>query len=209
MKKRMNHVDRLTVMAAIATMTLVAVAALASPAFAHHPFGEAVPNSWFQGLVSGIGHPTLGPDHLMFIVAVGLLSSLFGLGVPVAFVVASLVGTGLHLLLLSLPAPELGIAASVLVVGLLLAYRRGSAAVAVSLAALAGVFHGYAYGEAVIGAEMTPLLAYLLGFSIVQLAIALAARQLGQQLQQRGEALRFAGFALSGAGAAFISNIIL
>ncbi|MFM1901805.1 MAG: hypothetical protein RLZZ216_2381, partial [Cyanobacteriota bacterium] len=57
---------------------------LAAPALAHHPFGMAEGsqlNAW-QGLVSGIGHPLLGPDHLLFLLAIGFI----GLGRPVAWV---------------------------------------------------------------------------------------------------------------------------
>jgi urease accessory protein len=35
----------------------------------------------------------------------------------------------------------------------------------------AGLAHGYAYGEAVIGAEATPLVAYLAGLALVQMAL--------------------------------------
>jgi urease accessory protein len=40
------------------------------------------------------------------------------------------------------------------------------------LAALAGLFHGYAYGEAVVGAGMDPIMAYLAGLCLIQMAIA-------------------------------------
>jgi len=36
------------------------------------------------------------------------------------------------------------------------------------LLALFGLFHGYAFGEAVLGAEATPVIAYLAGLAIVQ-----------------------------------------
>ncbi len=39
-----------------------------NPVFAHHPFGmgeSSTLTSW-QGFISGIGHPLLGPDHLLF-----------------------------------------------------------------------------------------------------------------------------------------------
>jgi len=65
---------------------------LAGPALAHHPFGMAEGaglNAW-QGLVSGIGHPLLGPDHLLFLLAIGFI----GLGRPVAWVLP-LLATGL------------------------------------------------------------------------------------------------------------------
>ncbi len=44
-----------------------------------------------------------------------------------------------------------------------------------TLAIIAGVFHGYAYGEAIVGAEMNPLVAYLAGFTVIQLLVAFTA----------------------------------
>jgi urease accessory protein len=85
--------------------------------------------------------------------------------------------------------------------------------VVVLLAAAAGLFHGYAYGEAVVGAEMAPLFAYLLGFAAIQMGIALAsygiARRLGYGSESGALNLRFAGFTLAGVGAAFLSGVVL
>ena len=41
---------------------------------AHHPFGmEEVSLSPIQGFLSGVGHPLLGPDHFLFLVALMLV----------------------------------------------------------------------------------------------------------------------------------------
>ena len=50
------------------------------------------------------------------------------------------------------------------------------------LAAVAGLFHGWAYGAAVVGAEATPLLAYLAGFGVTQLLIAVVVGIFVRQL---------------------------
>ena len=39
------------------------------------------------------------------------------------------------------------------------------------LFAVAGLFHGYAYGEAIVGAETAPLAAYFLGFALIQFVL--------------------------------------
>ena len=46
-----------------------------APAFAHHPFAMAEGGEMnvIQGLLSGIAHPLLGPDHLLFLLAIGFL----------------------------------------------------------------------------------------------------------------------------------------
>ena len=46
-----------------------------------------------------------------------------------------------------------------------------SAGRALLLFALAGLVHGYALGESIVGAEASPLVAYLLGLLIMQTAI--------------------------------------
>jgi urease accessory protein len=187
-----------------------------TPALAHHPFGGQAPTNAIQGFLSGLGHPVIGLDHLAFVITIGLLAAVMGRGllIPVGFVLASLAGTGIHLMELNLPAPEFFISASVLLFGVLLALRQQPhTAIVCGLATLAGLFHGYAYGEAVVGADMTPLLAYLLGFASIQMGVAIAAYKVAQQVggSREGNALnlRFAGFALAGVGAAFLSGVVL
>lgn len=189
---------------------------VSTPAFAHHPFGGETPSNAIQGFLSGLGHPVIGLDHLAFVIAAGLLAALMGQGlsIPFSFVLASLAGTGLHLRAFDLPAPEFSISASVLLFGILLAMRkRPPLVVVLGLAALAGLFHGYAYGEAIVGADMAPLLAYLLGFTSIQMSIAVAAYWAAKRLGAGGEQgtlnLRFAGFTLAGVGAAFLSGVVL
>ncbi|WP_008309896.1 HupE/UreJ family protein [Leptolyngbya sp. PCC 6406] len=189
---------------------------LCAPAMAHHPFGGEAPTNAIEGFLSGVGHPVIGLDHLAFIITVGLLAAIFnrGLLIPVAFVVTSLLGTVVHLLNVNLPAPEFFISASVLVFGLLLAMKNSlPSGIMIALAAAAGLFHGYAYGEAVVGAGMPSLLAYLIGFSTIQMAISvgvyLTAKQLGASSDVKPLNLRFAGFTLMGIGAAFLSATVL
>ena len=76
------------------------------------------------------------------------------------------------------------------------------------LAALAGLFHGWAYGAAVVGAEATPLLAYLAGFGVTQLLIALGVGIVARQLWKvaRADALqpRLAGALVAGVGLVYL-----
>ena len=194
----------------------LALLTVATPALAHHPFGGQTPANAIEGFLSGLGHPVIGLDHLAFVITAGLLAAGLGRGLmmPVVFVLASLVGTGLHLMALNLPAPEFFISGSVLLFGVLLALKhQPSHGVVTGLAAFAGLFHGYAYGEAIIGADMGALVAYLLGFAAIQTGIALAAYWAAKRLGAKGEAgalnLRFAGFTLAGVGAAFLAGVFL
>jgi len=197
---------------------LMGILIMSKPAFAHHPLGGRLPANAFEGFFSGIAHPVIGFDHLAFVIAAGLVGTLFkrgGIIVPIAFVAASLGGTGLHLLLMDLPAPELVIATSVLAFGVLLAWGKPLNLKLVAISgAIAGLFHGYAYGEAIVGAEMTALFSYLIGFICIQLAISLAAWKLSKICLKDNAIegllrLRFIGFTVCGLGVAFLSGVAL
>lgn len=186
-------------------------------AHAHHPLGGQIPANFLEGFLSGVGHPVIGIDHLVFVIAIGLIAAVLrqGVWVPLGFVTTALLGTGIHLQSWDLPAPEFFISTSVLIFGGLLALKQSpNAWLITGLAAIAGLFHGYAYGEAIVGAEMTPMVAYLLGFSGIQLAIAALAYRCGRGFNPTPSAqstlpLRFAGFAIGGMGLAFLSSVLL
>jgi urease accessory protein len=182
--------------------TIAAVTLAATPVLAHHPLGGRVPANLFEGLMSGLAHPVIGIDHLVMIVAIGLFAGIKrqGWALPIAFVGAAMAGTGLHVMSMSLPGAELWVAGSVLALGwLMLVQERLNLAAIAGLIGVAGLFHGYAYGEAIIGAEVTPLVGYLAGFSVVQLAIALGAAQLAK-LTMVGNLGRFRAVALTTIG---------
>jgi urease accessory protein len=185
---------------------------LATPASAHHALGGTTPSNGWEGLLSGLAHPVLGLDHLAFVVAAGLIAALHrrGVFIPIAFVAASLIGTGVHRLALDLPAPELGISVSVLLMGALLFASPQRLPIVLLLASAAGIFHGYAYGESIVGAEMTPLSAYLLGLALVQLVIGLSTRSVFHIVARRTPdieslTLRWAGLVVCGIGLAYLS----
>lgn len=174
---------------------LSATAALAAgPALAHHVMDGALPATFAQGLLSGLAHPVIGPDHLAAVAAAGLLAAAAGATplLPLAFVVASLAGVGLHLALFDLPLSETLVALSVVALGLaLLARRLPPRRIGVLLPAAfaaVGVVHGYAYGESIVGAVPTPLYAYLLGLALVQGAVATAAFSAAKLAARAGEA---------------------
>ena len=209
---------------AIASVGLVSTILLgissinSAPALAHHPSGGNIPTSFIEGFLSGLGHPVIGIDHLVFVIAIGLLAALknkLGMIIPACFVLATAVGTVIHLQSINLPVPELIISASVLVMGIFLAReQQANLALVTFITAIAGIFHGYAYGESIVGAQTTVLTAYLLGFCAIQLGISAIAFGLGRltlnrSLKSPGLMLRFAGFTLCGIGFAFVSSTIL
>lgn len=186
-------------------------------ALAHHPFGSQTPANLIEGFLSGLGHPVIGIDHFAFVIAIGLMAAILrhGFWVPAAFMATALLGTGIHLQSWNLLAPEFFISVSIIILGGLLALKQGPTLwLSTGIAALAGVFHGYAYGEAIVGAEITPLVSYLAGFSVMQLVIAALAYICGKALNANAvkdsvPSTRFAGFAIAGMGLAFLSSVLL
>jgi urease accessory protein len=184
---------------------------LIAPAYAHHPMGGRISSNFLEGFLSGLAHPVIGIDHLAFVVAVGFLSTLVNRGrcLPIAFLLTALGGTGIHLLGVDFPGAELLIAGSVVFIGSMLAMQDKPRLSLVILVAAFGVLHGYAYGEAIIGATAVPLFAYLLGFTLIQWMIAMAARKVGQVIQQsptQPNPLRFVGFTVLGAGVTLLAT---
>src|SRR5262245_54518391 len=92
-------------------------------AHAHHVMGGRTPATLLEGLLSGLGHPLIGIDHLAFIVAVGLAVGMAGLSmlIPALFIAASVIGVALHVAGVTLPKAELIVALSVLLAGALIA----------------------------------------------------------------------------------------
>ncbi len=153
------------------TLPIAALLLAAGPAAAHHPTGGMTPATVTEGLLSGLGHPVIGLDHLAFLLGLALVAGLagWGAGRALTFVVASLAGVATAWGGLVLPGAELLVALSVIGIGIvLLARAGGTSGLWMPLLAVAGLAHGQAFAEAVMGAEATPVLAYLLGLALVQ-----------------------------------------
>ena len=87
----------------------------------------------------------------------------------VPFVLFSLLGTYAHAQGFNLALPEVWVGLSlVLVAGLLLRSLRVSTGVAVLFCVLAALAHGYAFGEAVVGARTSAVVSYLVGLGLIQ-----------------------------------------
>lgn len=214
--KQNYYLRKILIAVAIVAIELL----ISAPAFAHHPLDGRLPTNFFEGIISGLGHPIIGLDHLAFIIASGLIARKItgGMIIPVAFVIATGIGTGIHLAAFSLPIPEIIIAASVVLFGILLTASRKRqkdrkySLKITGLAALAGIFHGFAYGEGIFNAEPTPMAAYLIGFTIIQLAIALCTYVLAGQLTKSialKHITQFAGIVIASCGIIFLSSAII
>lgn len=148
-------------MTALRSLGLAATCTLfALPAFAHGDLHAS-------GFVSGMLHPVLGLDHVVAMVAVGLWGAFLGRqaiwALPVVFPLVMALGAVAGIAGLPLPAVETGIAASALVLGLMVALAaRPPLAVAGTLVGAFALFHGHAHGTE-LPVAANPL-AYAAGF---------------------------------------------
>jgi len=116
-----------------------------APALAHNVEGAG-------GFVAGLAHPVFGPDHVVAMVAVGLWGAFLGAPaivlLPIVFPLVMAFGGVLGILGVPLPATETGIAASAIVLGLMvLAAARPPVWVAALMVGAFAIFHGYAHGR--------------------------------------------------------------
>lgn len=160
-------------------LTLIA----AAPAQAHHLIELLhLPVTPINGLISGLAHPLIGPDHLLFLLALSLVGLRTRRRWMQALLAIGLAGTTLGLVLPGLPGAELLVA---LTLGLEALVILGQLPVAVLLPAMA--LHGYVLSGAVLGWSAMPVGFYLLGLLISQGLLLLLAL-LG--LRKAADALR-------------------
>lgn len=162
------------------------------------------------GLGEGVLHPFIGLDHLLAMIAVGFWAAQLGgralWQVPLAFV--SVMAGGAVLAQLGLPfAPaEAMIAASVLVLGLLVAgsvrVSAPTGAMAVSVFAL---FHGYAHGLEMPQAGSPA--AYAAGFVLATACLHLSGIGLGLLLSRVQLLSRLSGTALAATGVYLLAGL--
>ena len=196
------------------TTGLAALAALiATPALAHHPLAGAEMTTFTHGVLSGIGHPILGFDHLFFVIAVGIVAALTGrlATAPLGYIAGMLGGIALITNGVTLPYVEFVIAGSLILMGGLAASGRAmSAPLAMALFAGAGLFHGWAFGQTITGQEAgmgaTVLVGYLLGLAVVQYLVSFAAGWLATRGIESATDLkpRLAGAVVAGVGVTFL-----
>jgi urease accessory protein len=94
---------------------------MASPAFAHENPGVS------QGFLSGFTHPLTGIDHLLAMVAVGIWGTQLGQPaiwlLPVTFPLVMSLGGVLGVRGVPIPAVEIGVAGSAVVLGIMIVLR--------------------------------------------------------------------------------------
>ena len=191
------------------TLILIAACALSTGASAH--IGTDVGAHSEIGLLDGLQHPLTGLDHLAAMLAVGFWSALTARRLwttPLAFAAMLLVGALLGLAGIELPAVEPMIAASLLVLGLLVALRaRLPALLSAALVGAFAVFHGAAHGSELAGAAH--LWAPLVGMLTTTVALHAAGLGLGLALRSRNPwGSRIAGTAVTLFGSFLLLQLV-
>ena len=191
---------------------ILALAVLLLPLAASAHTG--VDGGMHHGFVTGFMHPLTGADHLAAMVAVGLWSALAArrgldlMWAPLAFAGMLLVGALMGLAGVQLPAVEPMIAASLLVLGLLVATRiHLTAAVAAAVVGVFAIFHGVAHGYELAGEQGAALT--LAGMVAATVLLHLAGIACGWALRHANAWLpRVAGAAVVTLGATLLSQAV-
>jgi urease accessory protein len=187
---------------AAATVLFAAQIAQAHPGHAGH-----------GGLTGGFAHPFSGIDHILAMIAVGILATQIGgkalWMLPMTFVALMAGGGLLNLAGLPVPFVEQGIMASVLVFGLLIALSiRLPLVMPLVLVGIFAIFHGFAH-VAEMHAGMSPA-GYAIGFiaattilHAIGITLDLAARRLASI-----NFVRLAGAAIAACGLLLFLGLI-
>jgi len=190
-----------------AVLLLLCIALLPSGALAHSAEGVA------GGFLAGFTHPIFGWDHVAAMVAVGLWGAFLGRPaiwiLPIVFPLVMAAGGVLGVLGVPLPGVEEGIAASALILGLMVMLAvRPPIWVAAVLVGLFAIFHGHAHGAEL--PEAANAIAFSLGFVLGTGLLHLAGIGLGLLIAMPlgRVAVRAAGGVIALAGLGFLTGTL-
>jgi urease accessory protein len=183
------------------------IAVLTTPALAHTTPGQA------QGFVTGFLHPLSGLDHVLAMIAVGIWGAQLKRPaiwiLPVAFPLAMSLGGLLGIRGVPLPGVEIAVAASAVVLGIVIALELRpplwGAALIVSAFA---IFHGHAHGTELPKAA-SPL-TYALGFVLATGLLHVSGILIGlvDLLPVGGKLLRTAGGLIATTGVFLLASLV-
>jgi urease accessory protein len=180
----------------------------------------ALPNYVFahglggHGFSSGFFHPFSGLDHLLAMVAVGIISTQISnkaiWKLPVAFVIFMVIGGLIAFGGLMIPLTEIGIAISVLIFGVFIAFsKKVSLKWAIACVALFAIFHGHAHGTE-IPIIASPLL-FAIGFILSTVILHISGVMIGHyasKTEVSTNVLRYTGAGIGIIGIVFLINMM-
>ena len=194
----------------ILASVLATLAIAPSVALAHTGVGHA------SGFLHGVEHPITGLDHILAMVTVGIFA--YQLGgralwlVPSTFVGVMALGGVLGMTGVDVPFVELGIAVSVVVLGVVVALGvKAPHAAAMAMVGFFAIFHGHAHGAEIPGDAGS--VGYGLGFVIVTTLLHLSGIGIGFAVGKTGDrhgamVPRSAGAIVAVAGVAILTGAV-
>ena len=193
----------ITTAAAAAALPLSALAHVGADGGGHHHFLDSLSHAF--------AHPFTGADHLAAMLAVGAWSALTmpslrtAWRAPAAFVALLVAGALAGFSGLWVPGVEPMIAASVLVLGLLvLVQKKMPWSAAAALAGVFAFFHGAAHGFELAGDSGMAAVGALAGIALGSATLHIAGIVLGHAVMQRHQWVAKLGGAATAALGAFM-----
>ena len=193
-------------------LSLIIIVSVLATAAAQAHVGIGSVNGFYHGFM----HPMSGIDHMLAMVAVGLFAAHLGGRafwlVPLSFVAMMIVGGSLGLAGVPLPFVEVGVALSVVVLGIAVAggFNLPTAA-AMGMVGFFAIFHGHAHGAEM--PETASGLEYGAGFVVattalhaIGIGLGLAVGRLSRTFGRR--ALQTAGAAMALTGVAILMGYV-
>lgn len=168
------------------------------------------------GFFHGFEHPITGLDHVLAMVAVGILAWQLGgraiWAVPATFVVVMAAGGALGIAGVAVPFVELGIGLSVVALGAAVAFDvKAPVAAAMAVVGLFAIFHGHAHGAEMPedAAGYAYGLGFMLGTAFLHLAGLGVGFAIGWAAEARGRfAVQAVGGAICLAGIAIVTGVL-
>lgn len=189
--------------------TFVAFLVFAPAAALAHPGHEGA-----GGLASGLIHPFTGIDHVLAMIAVGVLAAQYGGRafwlVPTSFLVAMGVAGAVGMAGIPVQFVEAGIGLSVVILGLMIAFQvKPPALLAMAAVGFFALFHGYAHGAEMPNGQAG--LSFAAGFLVATAFLLGAGVGLGLLLQRQTlhrRLIQAGGGAMALVGIAVLANVI-
>jgi urease accessory protein len=193
-----------------AAVTMFAIFFIFAPAAAlAHPGHDGA-----GGLVNGFFHPVTGIDHVLAMIAVGVLAAQYGGRalwlVPMSFLVAMAAAGAVGMAGIPVQIVEAGIGLSVVVLGLMIAFQiNPPTLVAMMVVGFFALFHGYAHGSEMPNGPAG--LSFAAGFLFSTALLLSAGVELGLLLQRRTLSRRLiqaSGGAIALVGIAVLASVL-
>lgn len=125
---------------------------------------------------------------------------------PFLFVLGTVLGCMMHIRGYGLPWSEPAIALTIAIAAAIVTmHARIPISVIAILFVAAGAFHGYAYGESIVGAETAPLANYILGFAAIQYVLAVGSGAALHMIVKRNYLSETIAVRMAGGGIALVA----